>query len=86
MRRRNKLPLDGFRNICAYRCPIKPAGVQSFAGALEDRTMLSVRSHIVAMAVIDRRFTRSNDCWCMRVTKLGPNYRPGRELGKPARA
>jgi len=48
--------------------------------------MLSLRSHIVAIAAIERPFTRSSDWSCMRVTKQGPNYRSGTELGKPARA
>jgi hypothetical protein len=58
-------------------------------GALEDRkSMLSLRSHIVAKAAIERLFIRSNDWSCMSATKQGPNYlRPctaGR--GIPARA
>jgi len=48
--------------------------------------MLSLRSHIVAIATIERPFSRSIDWSCMRATKQGPNNRPGTELGKPARA
>jgi hypothetical protein len=48
--------------------------------------MLSLRSHLVAIATIERPFTRPSDWSCMGATKLGPNYRPGAELGKPARA
>jgi hypothetical protein len=48
--------------------------------------MLSLRSHIVAIAAIERPFTGSSDWSCMRATKQGPNYRPGTELETPARA
>jgi hypothetical protein len=48
--------------------------------------MLSLRSHLVAIAAIERPFTRPNDWSCMRVTKHGANDRPYTGLGKPARA
>jgi len=48
--------------------------------------MLSFRSHLVAIATVERPFTRPSDWSCMSVTKLGPNYRPGAQLGNPARA
>ena len=48
--------------------------------------MLSLRSHLVAIAAIERPFTRPNDWSCMRVTMHGPNYRLDTGFGKPARA
>jgi len=69
--------LDGFANLCAYRCPTKRR--QTRRRSLRTETVLRLRSHIVAKAAAALPFIRPCDWSCMCVTEQGPSY-----LTKPA--
>jgi hypothetical protein len=64
--------LDGFANLCAYRCPTKRR--QTRWRSLRTEAVLRSRSHIVAKAAAALPFIRPCDWSCMSVTEQGPSY------------
>ena len=66
------IALDGFANLCAYRCPTKRRRTRR--RSLRTETVLRLRSHIVAKAAAALPFIRPCDWSCMSVTEQGPSY------------
>ena len=64
--------LDGFVNLCAYRCPTKRRRTRR--RSLRTEPVLRSRSHIVAKAAAALPFIRSCDWSRMSVTEQGPSY------------
>jgi hypothetical protein len=64
--------LDGFANLCAYRCPTKRRKTRR--RSLRTETVLRLRSHIVAKAAAALPFIRPCDWSRMSVTEQGPSY------------